>query len=472
MANSDVNSLKVVILAAGKGTRMRSSLPKVLHTLGGKPLISYTLSLAADLAARKTVLVLGHRAQLVQSSTQDIDKYEIVIQDPQQGTGHALLQCLDFFTGFTGTVLVLSGDVPMLLPETVNGILESHRQRGAAVTVLTSNLKDPDDYGRIIRDEDTKPVAIREQKDLLHGEDRITEVNMGVYAFDAPFLARELPRLSNDNAQGEYYLTDLVLAASGSGMTVTTHTLKDPDQALGINTLAELANMEVVMQNEILTKLMDSGVRIMDPATTYVDKTVKIEADVVLHPMTFLQGETTIGTGSVIHPGAVISDSILGEDVTVRPYSVINSSILEKGADVGPFAHLRPGTHLKEDSRIGNFVEVKKSTIGRGSKASHLTYIGDSDLGEGVNIGAGTVTCNYDGFSKHNTVIEDGVFIGSGTMLVAPVRIGNNSIVAAGSTITRDVPPEALGIARGKQTVKENWAPEFRQKAAKGKEDT
>ncbi len=471
MATPDESSLRIVILAAGKGMRMKSYLPKVLHTLGGKPLISYTLSLAAGLAAQKTVLVLGHRAQLVQSSMQDNAKCEIVIQDPQLGTGHALLQCLDFFSDFQGAVLILSGDVPMLLPETVNDLLASHRRSGATVSVLTSNLKDPTGYGRIVRDEDTKPVAIREQRDLLPGEDEITEVNMGVYAFDAPFLAGELPRLSNDNAQGEYYLTDLVLAASGTGMTVTTHSLKDPDQALGINTLAELAAMEVVMRNEILTKLMDSGVRIMDPATTYVDETVKIEPDVLLHPMTFLHGETSIGTGSVIHPGAVISDSIIGEDVIVRPHSIIDSSIIEKGAAVGPFAHIRPGTHLKEDSRIGNFVEVKKSTIGRGSKASHLTYIGDSDLGEGVNIGAGTVTCNYDGFSKHNTVIEDGVFIGSGTMLVAPVRIGRNSIVGAGSTITRDLPPEALGIARGKQTVKENWAPEFRQRAAKGKED-
>ncbi|MFV2081509.1 MAG: bifunctional N-acetylglucosamine-1-phosphate uridyltransferase/glucosamine-1-phosphate acetyltransferase, partial [bacterium] len=353
MATPDENSLRIVILAAGKGTRMRSSLPKVLHTLGGKPLISYTFSLAADLDAQKTVLVLGHRAQLVQSCMQDNDKYEIVIQDPQQGTGHALLQCLDFFSGFPGAVLVLSGDVPMLLPETVSGLLASHRQSGAVVSVLTSNLKDPAGYGRIVRDENTKPVAIREQRDLLPGENEVTEINMGVYAFDARFLAGELPRLSNDNAKGEYYLTDLVLAASRTGMTVTTHTLKDPDQALGINTLAELAAMEVVMRNEILAKLMDSGVRIMDPATTYVDETVKVQPDVVLHPMTVLHGETSIGTGSVIHPGAVISDSIIGEDVIVRPYSVIDNSIIEKGAAVGPFAHIRPGTHLKEDSRIG-----------------------------------------------------------------------------------------------------------------------
>lgn len=471
MANPDDTSLMAIILAAGKGTRMGSTIPKVLHTLGGKPLLEHALSQARGVSASKTVVVLGHRADLVRFAVTDPEHCRMVIQEPQLGTGHALLQCLDLISDFSGTVLVLSGDVPLLRRETLTGLLTEHEKSRAAVTLLTSRLDNPSGYGRIIRDSSGKAVAIREQSDLADCEENIDEGNMGVYAFDSLFLKEELPRLDNENAQGEYYLTDLVLAASGTGRVVSTFLLDDPDQALGINTLAQLAAMEVVMRNEILDRLMDSGVRIMDPAATYVDETVRIEADVVLHPMTFLHGETSIASGSIIHPGAVIRDSVIGPNVEIKPYSVIENSIVEKGASVGPFAHLRPGTHLHEDSRIGNFVEVKNSTLGRGSKASHLTYIGDSQLGEGVNIGAGTVTCNYDGFSKHKTVIEDGVFIGSGTMLVAPVRVGKNSIVAAGSTITSDLPSNALGIARSKQTVKENWAPKFRERATGEKEE-
>ncbi len=470
MSHPQESPLMAVILAAGKGTRMNSKIPKVLHTLGGKQLIKHALSQAGEISADRILVVLGHRADLVEAAVKDLENCEIVIQEPQLGTGHALLQCLDLIRGFSGTVLVLSGDVPLLSRKNLEDLLKEHRKSSAAVTVMTSILGDPEGYGRIIRDGSGRAVAIREQRDLTEGQEKINEGNMGVYAFESRFLTEELPRLGNDNAQGEYYLTDLVLAASETGKTVSTCVIEDPAQAMGINTLAQLAAMEVVMKKEILAKLMDSGVRIIDPETTYVDETVRIESDVILHPMTFLYGKTRVGSGSVIHPGAVIKDSIIGPEVEVKPYSVIEKSIIDTGAVVGPFAHLRPETRLMEGSKIGNFVEVKKSTIGKGSKASHLTYIGDSQLGEGVNVGAGTVTCNYDGFSKHKTVLGDGVFIGSGTMLVAPVQVGKGAITAAGSTITSDLPPDSLGIARSKQTVKDDWAPKFRERAVKERE--
>jgi bifunctional UDP-N-acetylglucosamine pyrophosphorylase/glucosamine-1-phosphate N-acetyltransferase len=293
---------------------------------------------------------------------------------------------------------------------------------------------------------------------------------MGIYFFKAAFLVRELPLLSNDNAQGEYYLTDLVQAAAARGETVSSFILKDPEEALGINTLLELSDMEKNMREDTLKKLMEGGVRIIDPFTTYVDESVEVEADTVLHPMTFLYGNTRIASGTVVHPGAVITDSVIGRDVQILPHSVIEESEILDGTVVGPFARLRPGNSIGPRGKIGNFVEVKNSRLGEGSKVSHLTYIGDTQMGNNVNVGAGSVTCNYDGFSKHQTVLEDGVFVGSGTMMVAPVVLGSNSIVGAGSTITEDVPPDSLALGRARQEVKEGWARRLREKiAGKGK---
>lgn len=465
MPESASPSLMTIVLAAGKGTRMASSRPKVLHQLRGRPMAYYALDLARSISSDRILMVLGHEADMVRANVEDsYPGVEYVVQEPQLGTGHALLQCLSQLEGFCGNVLVLSGDVPALTADKLENLLKTQMNSEAEVAILTSFLPDPTGYGRIIRNQAEDVTAIREQKDLNPDEESIGEVNMGVYLFKTAFLVRELPLLSNDNAQGEYYLTDLVQAAAASGETVSAFILKDPDEALGINTLLELSDMEKRMRDDTLRKLLEGGVRIIDPSTTYVDESVEVEADAVLHPITFLYGATRIGSGTVIHPGAVVTDSVIGSDVQILPYSVINDSRIDDRASVGPFARLRPGTHIGPEAKIGNFVEVKKAHLGEGSKVSHLTYVGDAQLGRNVNVGAGSVTCNYDGFSKHQTVIEDGVFVGSGTMMVAPVVLGANSIVGAGSTITEDVPPDSLALGRARQEVKEGWARRWREK--------
>jgi bifunctional UDP-N-acetylglucosamine pyrophosphorylase/glucosamine-1-phosphate N-acetyltransferase len=466
MGSSPRTDLAVVILSAGKGTRMHSAVPKVLHCLRGRRLIDFPLALARSLRPARILLVLGHRADLVQAALgcgergggKEGGDISFVIQEPQSGTGHAVACCLPALEGHRGGVLVLSGDVPGLRRETVRSLLAAREGSGAPMAMLTAHLADPRGYGRVMRGRQGAPAAVREQKDLAPGEESVREANLGVYAFDAGFLRREIPLLSSLNAQKEYYLTDLVAAAAARGAPAVVCTPDDPREALGINTMAELFAREDAMRQDFLSQLMEAGVRIVDPSTAFVDETVRVAPDAVLHPVVFLRGGTVVERGAVIHPGCVITDSVIGEGCEVRPHSVITGSVLEKGASAGPFAHLRPGTRLAPGARVGNFVEIKKSVLGRESRAGHLSYIGDSQVGEGVNIGAGTVTCNYDGFAKHRTVIEDGVFIGSGTMLVAPVTVGRDAVTAAGSTITRDVPPGALGVARARQENREGFA--------------
>jgi len=459
--------LIIIILAAGKGTRMNTSLPKVLHTLRGRHLLDHVLDTTSSLDPERVIVISGYGADAVKSSLEErSDNYEFVIQKPQLGTGHAVSQCLDLLADFVGTVIVLSGDVPNLRAETVRELARSRVEAGADISILTGCLEDPSGYGRIIRAPDGTIMEIREQKDLTGDQESVNEVNLGVYAFDATFLTRELPNLSNDNAQGEYYLTDLAGTAVQSGKGSVSHTTGDHFEALGINTLGELSDMEVMMNRNYLQKLMDSGVRIVDPDRTWIDETVTVEPDTVIHPTVFLYGHTRIGAGSIIRPGAIITDTTIGRKVEIRPHCVINGATIDDEAAVGPFAHLRPGTDIRRSARVGNFVETKEAVIGEGSKVSHLTYVGNAELGNNVNIGAGCVTCNYDGFTKSRTVIEDGVFVGSGTMLVAPITIGKGSLVAAGSTLTKDVPPDALAIARSRQTAKEGWAAERRQQLA------
>ena len=454
-----------IILAAGKGKRMKTSLPKVLHTLRGRPILDHVLDTASSLGSNRVIVVAGHGADAVRETAgQRSEGIEIVIQEPQFGTGHAVAQCLETLSGFEGTVVVLSGDVPCLKPDTVSRLIQARIDRNAAVSVLTGHLKDPGGYGRIIRGVDREIREIREQKDLSKGQDRIKEVNLGIYAFESSFLIRELPGIDSDNAQGEYYLTDLIEAAVNGGFGAVSHAVSNHTEALGINTLAELSGVEKMKNQEYMQELMSSGVRIIDPESTWIEETVQIAPDTVIHPTVFLHGKTSIGTGSVIRPGSVITDSTIGERVEIRPYSVITESSIADNAAVGPFAHLRPGSEIGDSARIGNYVETKKAVIGKDSKVSHLTYVGDAQLGEGVNIGAGCVTCNYDGFNKFRTVIEDGVFVGSGTMMVAPVTLGKGSLVAAGSTLTKDVPPDALAIARSQQIAREGWASERREK--------
>jgi bifunctional UDP-N-acetylglucosamine pyrophosphorylase/glucosamine-1-phosphate N-acetyltransferase len=464
-----ITPLVTIILAAGKGTRMNSSLPKVLHILRGRHLLDHVLDTASGLDPGRVLIISGHGADAVRSMVGERSgKYEVIIQEPQLGTGHAVSQCLEMLADFDGTVLVLSGDVPTLKLETVRDLALLRIETGSDISILTGHIEDPSGYGRIIRGSDGKILQIREQRDLSKDQEGINEVNLGVYAFDASFLTRELPNLSSDNAQGEYYLTDLARIAAQSGNGAVSHTTGDHSEALGINTLGELSEMEMIMNRKYLEKLMDSGVRIVDPDRTCIDDTVRIEADAVIHPTAFLYGHTRIGAGSVIGPGAVITDSNIGREVTIKPYCVITGSNIDDGAEVGPFAHMRPGSEIRRSGKIGNFVETKESIIGEGSKVSHLSYVGNTELGHNVNIGAGCVTCNYDGYNKFKTVIEDGVFVGSGTMMVAPITLGKGSLVAAGSTLTKDVPPGALAIARSQQSNKESWAAQRREKLTSG----
>jgi len=460
----------ILILAAGKGTRMNTSRPKVLHTLMGRPLLDHVLDTALSLDPGKVIVVAGHGADAVRSVVKErSDVLEIVVQEPQLGTGHAVSTCLSALSGFAGTVVVLSGDVPNLAPETLRQLIRVRIEKGAGMSVLTGDLEDPTGYGRVIRGPGGEVREIREQKDLSEGQESISEVNLGVYAFDAAFLLRELPGIGRDNVQGEYYLTDLVQAAVRTGAGAVPHRAPDPMEALGINTLTELSGVEKMMNRKYLEELMSSGVHIVDPGQTWIEDTVTVEPDAVIHPMVFLRGSTKVGAGTVIHPGAVITDSTLENGVEIRPFCVITGSTIGNDAAVGPFAHLRAGTEIGKSARIGNYVETKKAVIGEGSKVSHLTYVGDAELGRNVNIGAGCVTCNYDGFNKFRTVIEDGVFVGSGTMMVAPIKVGKGALVAAGSTLTKDVPPDALAIARSPQTAREGWAAARREKIKAGK---
>lgn len=474
MHQQTINPLVAIILAAGKGTRMNTSLPKVLHTLRARHILDHVLDTASRLDPERVIVISGHGADTVRSTVEERSgNYGVVIQEPQLGTGHAIFQCTDHLADFDGTVLVLSGDVPSLKPETVRDLVQSRMEAGSDISILTGHLEDPSGYGRIIRGADGTILEIREQRDLSEDQESINEVNLGIYAFDAAFLTREIPNLSNDNAQGEYYLTDLARAAVQSGNGAVSHTTRDHSEALGINTLQELSEMEMMMNREYLEKLMESGVRIVDPDRTWIDDTVSIEPDTVIYPTAFLYGRTIIGAGSVIGPGAVITDSNIGREVVIKPYCVITGSKIDDGAEVGPFAHMRPGSEIRKSGKIGNFVETKKAIIGEGSKVSHLTYVGDAELGRNVNIGAGCVTCNYDGFNKYKTVIEEGVFVGSGTMIVAPITLGKGSLIAAGSTLTEDVPPDALAIARSQQSVKEGWAAARRKKlTARDEEDS
>jgi len=465
MSHQTTNSLITVILAAGKGTRMNTSLPKVLLALRGRTLLDAVLDTAASLGSGKVIVISGHGAEAVRSTVGErTGNYEVVIQEPQLGTGHAVSQCLGKLADFEGTVLVLSGDVPNLKPETVKDLALARVESGSDISILTGHIENPSGYGRIVRTPEGKIMEIREQKDLSMDQESIKEVNLGVYAFDAAFLTRELPNLSSDNAQGEYYLTDLAKTAAQSGNGAASHTTGNHSEALGINTLRELSEMEMRMNREYLEKLMDSGVRILDPDRTWIDDTVSIEPDAVIHPTAFLYGQTKIGAGTVIGPGAVITDSTLGREVLIKPYCVITNSSIDDNAEIGPFAHMRPGSDIKTSGKIGNFVETKNAVVGEGSKVSHLTYVGDAELGPGVNIGAGSVTCNYDGFNKYKTIIEEGVFVGSGTMMVAPITLGKGSLIAAGSTLTQDVPPDSLAVARSKQSNKEGWAAARREK--------
>jgi bifunctional UDP-N-acetylglucosamine pyrophosphorylase / glucosamine-1-phosphate N-acetyltransferase len=455
--------LHIVVLAAGKGTRMKSALPKVLHRAAGAPLIDHVAGSAAALKPSSVVVVIGHQTEQLRAHFAERSDVHLALQEPQLGTGHALLQAEPFLQGKTGTLLLLSGDVPLLRPATVEALVNHHVSHRAAATVLTATVERPDSYGRIVR-EGGSIRAIVEDKDASADERAIAEINSGVYAFDLAPLFGALRQLGSANAQGEYYLPDLVRIYRGQGLPVETVTLSDPREILGVNSRKELAEVSAILRDRKNDELMAAGVTIIDPATTWVQPDVVVGPDTVLHPGVYLEGRTRIGSACEIHSGVRIVDSTIGDRVVINNFCVIRQSAIENGAQVGPFAQLRPASRVAENAHVGNFVELKNTTLGRGSKANHLAYLGDATIGEKVNVGAGTITCNYDGVAKHPTIIDDGAFIGSDSQLVAPVRIGKNAYVAAGSSITEDVPPDSLAIARARQVNKPGWIPRSRRK--------
>lgn len=450
-----MSELQVIIMAAGLGTRMKSKTAKVLHRAAGRALIDYVVDLANEVAGVLPVVIVGHQREDVQQHVGN--RARLAVQEQQLGTGHAVMQAIDAVKG-AKYVLILSGDVPLTTAETLKRLIEEHRRAGNALTMLTMVLDAPALYGRIVRDAQGGVEKIVEAKDASEEQKKIREVNAGVYMFDGQHLANNLRRLSNNNAQGEYYLTDLIAMLRQSGQRVGALVIEEPIEVLGVNSRAELATVEAEIQRRVVERLMRDGVTFRNPSTVVIDSTVTIGSDTVVYPYVTLEGQTRIGNACVIEPGVHLHNVTVGNDVHLKTGTVAEDAVIEDEATVGPYAHLRPGTKLGRHVKIGNFVETKKAVFGAGAKASHLSYIGDADIGSEVNIGAGTITCNYDGVNKHKTIIEDEVFIGSDTQLVAPVRVGRGAYVGAGSTITKDVPPDALALSRVPQKIVEGWA--------------
>jgi bifunctional UDP-N-acetylglucosamine pyrophosphorylase/glucosamine-1-phosphate N-acetyltransferase len=458
---ASTDNIDVIILAAGLGTRMKSATIKILHRAAGRPIIDYVLDLAAEISPQPPIMVVGHQRELVQQAVGSRARY--AVQDEQKGTGHAVLQAAPLVDG-KKHVLILSGDVPLTRPETLRRLLGEHERSQNALTLLTMKLDDPAMYGRIVRDENGAVTRIVEAKDATEDEKRINEVNAGIYVFDGADLLDNLRNLSTNNAQGEYYLTDLLAVLRNNGKRVGAVVVDDPIEALGVNSRADLASVEGEIQRRVVSKLMTEGVTFRNPATVVIDSMVTIGNDTVVYPFVTIEGTTKIGSRCVIEPGVHLINVTTGDDVHLKTGTVAEDAVIENDAVVGPYAHLRPGSKLGRQVKIGNFVETKKAVFGERAKASHLSYIGDAEVGADVNIGAGTITCNYDGVNKNQTIIEDGVFIGSDTQLVAPVRIGKGAYVGAGSTITKDVPPESLALSRTPQRIIEGWAKERKKK--------
>jgi bifunctional UDP-N-acetylglucosamine pyrophosphorylase/glucosamine-1-phosphate N-acetyltransferase len=458
-----MTDIHVVVLAAGKGTRMKSRLPKVLHEAAGLPLIERVLRAGDSLDPRSMTVVVGHLAGQVQAILAKRLGLRFALQEPQLGTGHALMQAEPHLRAATGTVVLLYGDVPLLRAATLRWLVDAHRACNAAATVLTARVRDPYGYGRIVRT-NGRITAIVEEKDATPVQRAIDEINSGIYAFDLGPLFRSLSSLRAANAQGEYYLTDLVRTYADAGLMVDTVTVDDPREITGVNSRKELADVTAILNARRTDELMAAGVTIIDPASTWIGPDVTVGPDTILHPNVHLEGGTRIGAGCVVHASVRIIDSVLDDGVVINNFCVIAESHIASGARVGPFAHIRPQSEIGEGAHIGNFTEIKKTTIGKGSKANHLSYLGDTTIGEQVNIGAGTITCNYDGVQKHQTVIEDGAFIGSDTQLIAPVTVHTGAYVGTGTTVREDVPGGALAVSAGKQRNIEGWVEKKRKK--------
>jgi bifunctional UDP-N-acetylglucosamine pyrophosphorylase / glucosamine-1-phosphate N-acetyltransferase len=457
-----MDGLTAIILAAGEGKRMRSRQPKILHRLCGRPLVAYPLRLARTFADRVVIVVPPNTDGLAQVIG---DGVATVVQRERLGTGHAVVQAQEACG--EGTVLVLPGDMPLLTVETIERLLSQHKSAGAAATLLTAIVDSPFGYGRVLRQRG-RVARIVEERDATDDQKKIAEIGTSVYCFDARRLWSALAEVRPDNDQGEYYLTDVVAILSRAGARVETVTVTDSSEALGVNDRRQLAAVAVIQRRRILDRLMDGGVTIVDPASTYVEDTAAIGPDSVIHPQTVIEGATEIGSECVIGAGSHVSGSRLADRVVLKPYTIIEEAVVESDATLGPFCHLRPGCHIGAAAEIGNFAELKKSRVGRKTKIHHVSYTGDATLGERVNVGAGSITCNYDGQRKQQTIVGDGAFVGTNSSLVAPLTIGEGAYVAAGSVITRDVPPGALARERAPQVVKEGWA--ARRKAQTRKE--
>jgi bifunctional UDP-N-acetylglucosamine pyrophosphorylase/glucosamine-1-phosphate N-acetyltransferase len=462
-----MKNLSIVIMAAGKGTRMASNRAKVLHRICGSPMIRLIYRAAAGIEPETIFVVIGQDAEAVRASLKDLPT-RYILQQNQLGTGHAILSARRELEGLRGDILVLSGDAPRLKTETLASLVEHHRRNGAATTLLTAIATDPFGYGRIRRHADGTIEGIVEERDATEEERGIREINAGFYCFQVPSLLDALQDLSNRNAQNEYYLTDLVEIQRRRGLKVEGCCHGDFEELRGVNTRKELAEVAQAMRACKNEAFMAAGVTLIDPERTYIDLEVEIARDTTIHPMVTLEGATKLGEGCVVRSGTRITNSIIGTAVEILEACLITDSEIGTGTTVGPCAHVKAHTRIGEKCRVGNFVEIKKSTLGDRSKAAHLAYLGDATIGRNVNIGAGTITCNYDGVKKHATIIDDDVFIGTDSQLVAPVRIGKGAYIAAGSCITEDIPAGALGIARSRQSVKEDWVRKWKEHRSSG----
>ncbi len=448
-----------IVLAAGQGTRMKSALPKVLHRAAGIPMLDHVVRAALEAGAGDVVVVVGHGREQVEAhlSATFGARVTTAVQEEQKGTGHAVQCAMGALEGLAGDVVILSGDVPLLEADAIRRLLEVRRGDYAMkLALLTAELPDPTGYGRILRDRSGKVLGIREHKDASAEERAIKEWNAGVYAIELSFLRRALTQLGTDNAQGELYLTDVVAMASGDGGAEAVRW--SAESVRGVNDRAQLAEIEAILRARINARVAASGVTMRDPGATYLDVDVIVEPDVILEAGVHLRGKTIVRSGARIDVGCVLTDVEVHAGANLKPYTIAQQSSVGPRAQIGPFSHLRPDTQLGEDTHVGNFVETKKTSMGKGSKANHLAYLGDGKIGEGVNVGAGTIFCNYDGFRKHTTTLEDGAFIGSDSQLVAPITIGKGAYVGTGTTVTRDVPADALAISRTKQENKEGYA--------------
>lgn len=444
-----------VVLAAGLGKRMKSQLPKAMHRVCGKPMVGHVVDTLVASGCDRVVVVVGHGADVVKSYLSD--RVEYAFQPEQRGTGHAVMQARELLHGFRGTTVVCYGDNPALTDRTISRLVASHSGSSHAATVTVADLSEPAGYGRVVRTNTGSFDRVVEEADATVEQRSITEVNAGIYAFDTVALFESLERIGADNAQGEYLLPDVLAVMRSSGKTIGCFSLDDPSEMAAANTRAQLAEVDRVLRDRVRHRLMESGVTLIDPASTYIDSDVEIGPDTVVYPFTFIEGSTRIGRDCVIGMGCRVVDSQIGSRVRIDQSTIV-SSVIGDDVTVGPYAYIRPESCIEDGAKIGDFTEIKKSRIGKGSKVPHLSYIGDAEIGEGVNIGAGTITCNYDGKVKHKTIVHDHAFIGSNSNLVAPVVIGDGALVAAGSTITDDVPGEALAIARARQVNKEGRA--------------